>query len=63
MSWVYKTFEDCQKIGNNLKSFVVDSLFVDADKRNFNFKSEDDYDLTGIEISLGGDITNSLHVS
>lgn len=49
LSWVYKTFEKWQEIGNDLKSFVTDPLFVDADKRDFNFRSKEAYEKIGFK--------------
>ncbi|KAK8871542.1 hypothetical protein M9Y10_007274 [Tritrichomonas musculus] len=41
LTWVYKTFDKWQELGNDLNSYVTDPLFVDSSKRNFNFKSKD----------------------
>lgn len=41
LTWVYKTFENWQALGNDVNSYVTDPLFVDAENRNFNFKSQE----------------------
>ena len=49
LTWVYKTFDKWQELGNDLNSFVTDPLFVNSAKRDFNFKSDTAYKKIGFK--------------